>query len=85
MYKFTIPQNVIFGINALEKIGAAVPQNVKTLIVSGRSAVKNGIFSLSELMYNAGTRAAALIAERYDVLCKKAVIVCGNGNGNGHK
>lgn len=47
------------------------------------SAVKNGIFSLSELMYNAGTRAAELIGEKYDVLCKKAVIVCGNGNNGG--
>ena len=54
MYKFTIPQNVIFGINALEKIGAAVPQNVKTLIVSGRSAEKNGIVD----------RIAALLAPR---------------------
>ena len=47
------------------------------------SAVKNGIFSLSELMYNAGSRAAELIGERYDVLCKKTVIVCGNGNNGG--
>ena len=54
MYKFTIPQDVIFGINALEKIGAAVPQKAKTLIVSGRSAKNNGIVD----------RIAALLAPR---------------------
>ena len=43
MYKLTMPRNVIFGINALEKLNSAVPQGAKTLIVSGRSAVKNGI------------------------------------------
>ena len=47
------------------------------------NAVRNGIFSLSDLMYNAGSKAAALISERYDVLCKKTVIVCGNGNNGG--
>ena len=47
------------------------------------NAVKNGIFSLSELMYNAGNRAAELICEKRDVLCKKVVIVCGNGNNGG--
>lgn len=46
-------------------------------------AVKSGIFSLSDLMYNAGTGAAKLISEKYNIFGKKVVIVCGNGNNGG--
>ena len=43
MYKFTIPEKVVFGINSLEKLGSLVPEKVRTLIVSGRSAKTNGV------------------------------------------
>ena len=43
MYNFSIPQSVIFGCNALEKISSAIPQNVRTLIVAGKSAQANGV------------------------------------------
>lgn len=42
MYKFSIPGNVIFGVGALDKLSGCVPQNARTLIVSGKSALANG-------------------------------------------
>ena len=42
MYKFSIPQNVIFGVGCLEKLGSLVPAESRVLVVSGRSAGKNG-------------------------------------------
>ena len=42
MYKLTMPENIVFGNGALEKLGSLMPAGVRTLIVSGRSAVKNG-------------------------------------------
>jgi len=43
MYKFTIPDNVVFGVNAVEKLDRLFPEDVRTLIISGRSAKNNGI------------------------------------------
>ena len=43
MYKFTIPDNVVFGVNAVEKLDRFFPEDVRTLIISGRSAKNNGI------------------------------------------
>ena len=61
MYKLSMPGNVIFGVNALEKLSGIMPQNVRTLIVSGRSAEKNGIVE----------RIAALLAPRpVEFFCK---------------
>lgn len=42
MYKLNIPDNVVFGVGALEKLGSMVPQNHRTLIVAGSSACANG-------------------------------------------
>ena len=54
MYKLSMPGNVLFGVNALDKLAGIMPQNVRTLIVSGRSAKNNGIVD----------RIAALLAPR---------------------
>lgn len=43
MYKLSCPQQVIFGLKAMEKIGTLVPENVNVLVVSGSSARRNGV------------------------------------------
>ena len=43
MYNFSIPNNVVFGVNSLEKLDKLFPEDVRTLIVSGKSAKTNGI------------------------------------------
>ena len=43
MYKFSIPDNVVFGANSLANLDKLFPKNVRTLIVSGKSAKANGI------------------------------------------
>lgn len=47
------------------------------------NAVRNGIFSLSDLMYKAGTAAAEIISREYPVQNQKITVVCGNGNNGG--
>ncbi len=47
------------------------------------NAVLNGIFSYEELMKRAGTLAAKLIFERYNIIGKKVCIMCGSGNNGG--
>ena len=43
MYKFSIPSQVVFGVNSLEKLAGLVPEKSVVLVVSGRSARSNGI------------------------------------------
>lgn len=51
MYKFVIPSQVVFGINALEKLAGFVPEDSVVLVVSGSSARSNGILDeLSKLL-----------------------------------
>lgn len=47
------------------------------------NAVSSGIFSFAELMQNAGTKAADIISEKYDIMNKKVTVVCGKGNNGG--
>ena len=51
MYNLSIPEKVVFGCGSLEKLGGLVPENARTLIVSGSSAQRNGIVRrISELL-----------------------------------
>lgn len=43
MYKLFMPQEVIFGVDALGKLPALIAENARVLVVSGRSARKNGV------------------------------------------
>ena len=54
MYKIITPDNVVFGVDALEKLDGLFPKNLRTLIVSGKSAKNNGTVD----------RIAALLAPR---------------------
>ncbi len=47
------------------------------------NAVNSGIFSYAQLMKNAGDIAAKEIINRYSVIGKKILIICGNGNNGG--
>ena len=47
------------------------------------NAVSSGIFSFPALMRNAGTAAAKIICENYNVQNKKVTVVCGMGNNGG--
>ena len=47
------------------------------------TAVKNGTFSFSDLMYTAGSRVAEKIVENFDINNKKIAIICGKGNNGG--
>ena len=56
----------------------------KALIVkSEEDAVKSGAFSYIELMKNAGTAAAKIIARKYGCKNKKITVLCGKGNNGG--
>lgn len=56
----------------------------KALIVeSEEDAVKSGAFSFKELMYNAGTTAAKIIAKKYGCQNKRVTVLCGKGNNGG--
>ena len=56
----------------------------KTLIrESEKLAVNNGTFSFRELMNIAGSKAASLICEKYDIKTKNITIICGKGNNGG--
>lgn len=48
-----------------------------------QNAVSSGIFSFPALMRNAGTAAAKIICENYNVQNKKVTVVCGMGNNGG--
>ncbi len=47
------------------------------------NAVLSGTFSFRELMYTAGTQAAAEIIKNYPVKNKRIAVVCGKGNNGG--
>lgn len=53
------------------------------VIAAEENAVKNGIFSYTALMENAGREAARIISEKYDVCGKNVCVVCGKGNNGG--
>lgn len=53
------------------------------IIAAEQGAVKNGVLSLSQLMYKAGTAFADCIAKRYDIIGSKISVVCGKGNNGG--
>ncbi len=50
---------------------------------SEENAVNRGDFSFLKLMENAGSSAADLIIENYDIKNKKIAVLCGNGNNGG--
>lgn len=50
---------------------------------SEKLAVNNGTFSFKDLMHIAGSTAAKLICEKYDIKNKKVTVVCGKGNNGG--
>lgn len=50
---------------------------------SEENAVNNGIFSFSELMFNAGSKATEIILQKYDCKNKKIAVICGSGNNGG--
>ncbi len=47
------------------------------------NAVRSGIFSYRELMYNAGKTATDIICRKYDIKGKRVAVVCGVGNNGG--
>lgn len=53
------------------------------IIAAEQGAVKNGAFSLSQLMLKAGNVFADCIASRYNIIGAKITVVCGKGNNGG--
>lgn len=43
MYKLQIPEQVVFGWDALQKLGTLFPADVKVMVISGKSAQRNGV------------------------------------------
>ncbi len=57
--------------------------NRSDILAAEQNAVSNGIFSLADLMKNAGEGAALVIAQKYNIKAKKILVVCGKGNNGG--
>ena len=51
--------------------------------LSEENAVNCGDFSFADLMHTAGTKAAEIIINNYDIKNKKVAVICGNGNNGG--
>ena len=56
---------------------------VEQIRAAEENAVKNGIFSYKELMYNAGIAAVKIICDKYKVIGKHIAVICGVGNNGG--
>ncbi|MBR4073048.1 MAG: NAD(P)H-hydrate epimerase, partial [Clostridia bacterium] len=56
---------------------------VEQIRAAEENAVRNGIFSYSQLMYNAGIAAVKIICNKYRVTGKRVAVVCGVGNNGG--
>ena len=52
MYKLAMPQSVVFGINAMEKLDSLIPAGARVLTVSGASARKNGTLERIKSLLN---------------------------------
>lgn len=51
--------------------------------LSEQNAVNSGVFSYIDLMYKAGSTAAEIISNTYEIKNKTVTIICGNGNNGG--
>lgn len=56
---------------------------VSQIRAAEENAVLNGTFSYAEMMFNAGSSAAKIITEKYNVVAKRVAVVCGVGNNGG--
>jgi len=56
---------------------------VEQIRAAEENAVRNGIFSYKELMYNAGIAAVKIICDKYKVIGKHIAVISGVGNNGG--